>query len=88
MQCVACRQSDQPDEPEPDIAPATSMAYPSPVEVAQACAAQLQQHQLKAVEQGVLNGVSKAVKTAIEPVANSVQAIAAEFRRMTGKLDV
>ena len=86
LQCVQCmKQSEK--EPDPDIAPDTSMAYPPAEAIAQACAAQINQSQLKGIEQGVLNGVKQAVQSALTPIAKNVAALATEFQRMTGKLN-
>lgn len=92
VQCMTCKKQndsseDMQTEPEPDIAPDTAMAYPSAADVAQACSAQLMQSQVDAVKQGLLGGVSLAVKAAIDPIAKSVANVAAEFQRMTGKIN-
>ena len=96
MQCLQClKQSDDDDPdndiditedpPEPDIAPDWGMSYSA--EVAQACASQLNQSQMKAVQQSVLQGVNQAVEAAIAPVAKSVASVANEFKRMRGKVE-
>lgn len=85
MQCAQCMK--QAEEPEPDIAPDVSMSYPTPQQVAQSCSAMITQSDLARIQQGVLSGITQAVKLAVKPVAQSVDKISAEFRRMTGKLD-
>ena len=85
--CPGCvKQSDDAGS-DPDIAPSTAMSYPSAELVAQNCVAQIQQSQIHSVEKVIIQSVNKAITQAVQPVAQSVSAVAAEFKRMTGKLD-